>query len=31
LLGQITGGKSLKKVDDSEKHIADGATVGRVL
>ena len=31
LLGQITGGKSLRKVDDSEKRIADGATVGRVL
>lgn len=31
LLGQITGGKSLKKVDDSQKRIADGATVGRVV
>lgn len=31
LLGQIQGGKSLKKVDESEKHVADGATVGRVV
>ncbi|ODV68368.1 hypothetical protein HYPBUDRAFT_104107 [Hyphopichia burtonii NRRL Y-1933] len=31
LLGQIQGGKSLKKVDENQKHIADGATVGRVL
>lgn len=31
LLGQIQGGKSLKKVDDSEKHIAESSTVGRVL
>lgn len=31
LLGQITGGKSLKKVDKSEQRIADGATVGKVL
>lgn len=31
LLGQITGGTSLRKVDDSEKRIADGATVGKVL
>lgn len=31
LLGQIQTGASLKKVDDSEKHIADGAVVGRVL
>ena len=31
LLGQITGGKSLKKVDESQKRIADGATVGRVV
>ncbi|CAH2354150.1 actin cytoskeleton-regulatory complex protein Pan1p [[Candida] railenensis] len=31
LLGQITGGKSLRKVDESEKRIADGAMVGRVL
>ncbi|CAK7897053.1 actin cytoskeleton-regulatory complex protein Pan1p [[Candida] anglica] len=31
LLGQITGGASLRKVDDSEKRIADGSTVGRVL
>ncbi|KAK7687366.1 hypothetical protein QCA50_009231 [Cerrena zonata] len=31
LLGQIQGGKSLKKVDETQKRIADGATVGRVL
>ena len=31
LLEQITGGKSLRKVDESEMHIADGAVVGRVL
>ncbi|QWU86932.1 hypothetical protein CA3LBN_001150 [Candidozyma haemuli] len=31
LLGQIQGGKSLKKLDDSQKKVADGATVGRVL
>ncbi|KAM9923449.1 hypothetical protein OXX59_005161, partial [Metschnikowia pulcherrima] len=31
LLGQIQGGKSLKKVSDDEKHIADAAVVGRVL
>lgn len=31
LLGQIQGGKSLKKVDENEKHISDSATVGRVL
>lgn len=31
LLGQIQGGLSLKKVDDSQKNISDGATVGRVL
>lgn len=31
LLGQIQGGKSLKKVSDSEKHVSDSATVGRVL
>ncbi|ODQ80147.1 hypothetical protein BABINDRAFT_171183 [Babjeviella inositovora NRRL Y-12698] len=31
LLGQITGGKLLRKVDDSEKRIVEGGTVGRVL
>lgn len=31
LLGQITGGKSLRKVDESEKQISDSATVGKVL
>ena len=31
LLGQITGGTALRKVDKSEQRIADGATVGRVL
>lgn len=31
LLGQIKTGSSLKKVDENEKHIADGAVVGRVL
>ena len=31
LLGEIHQGARLKKVDDSEKHIADGAVVGRVL
>ncbi|OBA23247.1 hypothetical protein METBIDRAFT_63645 [Metschnikowia bicuspidata var. bicuspidata NRRL YB-4993] len=31
LLGQIQGGKSLKKVSENEKHIADAAVVGRVL
>lgn len=31
LLGQITGGTSLRKVDESKKRIADGATVGKVL
>lgn len=31
LLGQITGGKSLKKVDSSQQKIADSAVVGRVL
>lgn len=31
LLGQIQGGKSLKKVSDTEKHVSDSAVVGRVL
>lgn len=31
LLTQITGGKLLKKVDESEKKISDSAVVGRVL
>lgn len=31
LLGQIQGGKALKKVDDSEKRIAELSVVGRVL
>ena len=31
LLGQIKTGSSLKKVDENEKRIADGAVVGRVL
>lgn len=31
LLGQITGGKSLRKVDDSEKKISESSVVGRVL
>ena len=31
LLGQISLGTSLKKVDDSEKHISSGAVVGKVV
>ncbi|EEQ38639.1 hypothetical protein CLUG_02765 [Clavispora lusitaniae ATCC 42720] len=31
LLGQIQGGKALKKVDDSEKHVAENSLAGRVL
>lgn len=31
LLGQIQGGMSLKKVDESEKHISNSSTVGRAL
>jgi hypothetical protein len=31
LLGQITGGTTLRKVDKSEQRIADGSTVGRVI
>jgi hypothetical protein len=31
LLGEISTGTALRKVDESEKHIADGAVVGRVL
>lgn len=31
LLGQISQGKSLKRVDESEKHISSGAVVGKVL
>ncbi|KAG7904852.1 hypothetical protein KL907_003068 [Ogataea polymorpha] len=31
LLGEITLGKQLRKVDDSQKHIVEGGTVGKVL
>lgn len=31
LLTQITGGKTLKRVDESQQRIADGSTVGRVV
>ncbi|KAI0463588.1 hypothetical protein LJB42_002590 [Komagataella kurtzmanii] len=31
LLGEIQGGKALRKVDPSSQHISEGTTVGRVL